>query len=171
MNVVMTAVALPEMAASAWSAFSSLRTIEAGSAVASSLARGTARMQAQSVTVYRVEGAGNTRVMIGEEGQVAIVGNDKRMLFMNFGDKARAQEFLAKRLAQGHDDAIKSFKVERDFYAELREEAVPMAQSRSFPGRPIIVDETRAADQYGLRPEQIEALRDAILQGTGNVSP
>ncbi|WP_425338784.1 hemagglutinin repeat-containing protein [Enterobacter roggenkampii] len=45
-----------------------------------------------TVTVYRVEGVPNTRVLIGEKGQVTITG--ETTLYLNFGDKARAQEFL-----------------------------------------------------------------------------
>jgi filamentous hemagglutinin len=47
---------------------------------------------------HRVEGLPNTRLVIGDHGQVMVLGD--RTLFLNFGDKARALEFLAKRVQQ-----------------------------------------------------------------------
>jgi filamentous hemagglutinin len=104
--------------------------------------------------------------LIGEAGEVAIVGD--QTLFLNFGSRARAEEFLARRIDQGMPGAtVRSFEVPRSFVDELRAIAVPEIQARQFPGRPIIVDVTRAPDQFGLRAKQIEALRRAIIQGTG----
>jgi len=47
--------------------------------------------------VYRVEGTPNTRVLIGENGEVAIVDPHKT-LYLNFGDKARAEAYFAQKL-------------------------------------------------------------------------
>ena len=63
---------------------------------------------------------------------------------------------------------IKSFEVPKSFLDDLRAAAVPERMARQFPNRPIIVDPTKAADQFGLRAEQIKALQKAIIQGTGN---
>jgi len=116
-------------------------------------------------TTYRVEGS-NTRLVIGDNGEVAVVG--KGMLFLNFGDKARAMSFLEKRLGQGWaDTTIKQFEVPTSFVDELRRAAVPEDLARQFPDAPIVVDTTKAADQFGLSTEQIEALRRAIIQGSG----
>jgi RHS repeat-associated protein len=127
------------------------------------------RLQARSVlTVYRVEGLANTRVIIGSSGEVAIQG--EQTLFLNFGSKARAEEFLAKRLQQGMEGAsVKQFKVSRKFLDELRASAVPESMAKQFPGRPIIADPTKACDQFGLRPEQIEQLSEFIKSGSGKV--
>jgi hypothetical protein len=90
------------------------------------------------------------------------------MLFLNFGDKARAEQFLATRLQQGMPSAqMKSFEVPQSFLNDLRASAVPESMAKQFPGRPLLVDPTKAADQFGLRPDQIEALRQAIIQGSG----
>ncbi|XZE43948.1 RHS repeat-associated core domain-containing protein [Pirellulaceae bacterium SH467] len=126
-------------------------------------------LQARSVlTVYRVEGLANTRVILGTRGEVAIQG--EQTLFLNFGSRARAEEFLAKRVQQGMDGAsVKQFKVSRKFLDELRASAVPESMAKQFPGRPIIVDPTKACDQFGLRPEQIEQLRGFIKSGSGKV--
>ena len=63
-----------------------------------------------TVTVYRVEGVPNTRLLIGDNGQVTITGNTT--LYLNFGDKARALEFFKKRSIQNMDNAtIKTFEV------------------------------------------------------------
>lgn len=44
--------------------------------------------------MFRVEGTPNTRVLIGEAGQVTIVDSESA-LFLNFGSKARAEQYLA----------------------------------------------------------------------------
>jgi hypothetical protein len=120
-----------------------------------------------TVRVFRVEGAPNARIAIGEGGTVAVANGDQ-MLFLNFGDKARAEAFLAKRLQQGMPGATaKSFEVPTSFLDELRASAVPEALAGQNPGSPIIVDVTKAADQIGLRSEQIEVLKKAIIQGSG----
>jgi hypothetical protein len=120
-----------------------------------------------TVRVYRVEGVANARIVIGEGGTVAIADSE-RMLFLNFGSQARAEEFLARRIAQGMEGAAsKSFQVPKSFLDDLRSSAVPERRARKHPGRPIEVDVNAAPDQFGLRAEQIEELRKAIIQGTG----
>jgi filamentous hemagglutinin len=117
--------------------------------------------------VFRVEGIPNTRVLIGEAGQVTIVDAESA-LFLNFGSKARAEQYLAQKLTKGLPGAeVKSFEVPKAFVDELRASAFPEALARQNPGKPFVVDITKAADQFGLRPEQIEALRRAIIQGSG----
>jgi len=123
------------------------------------------------VRVYRVEGTPNTRIAIDERGGVAIV-DESKTLFLNFGSRARAEQFLTQRLAQGLPGArIKSFEVTKSFVDELRAIAVTEQKVSAFPDRPIAVDLTKAPDQFGLRPEQIKALNDAIIQGTGRIGP
>jgi len=118
------------------------------------------------VTVFRVEGTQNTRVLIGEKGEVAITG--EKTLFLNFGSRARAEEFLATRISQGLPGAeVKSFEVSKSFLEDIHRLSVPESKARLFPNRPIIVDTTKAPDQFGLRPEQFDALKQAIRQGTG----
>jgi hypothetical protein len=124
---------------------------------------------AAKTTVYRVEGLPNTRITIGEGGQVAVQGD--QMLFLNFGDKARAEAFLAQRMGQGMPGAqMKSFEVPSSFLDDLRSAAVPESMAKQFPGRPLVVDPTKAADQFGLRPDQIKVLQDAIIQGSGRAN-
>jgi filamentous hemagglutinin len=113
-----------------------------------------------------VEGTPNTRIIIGTSGQVAVQG--EQTLFLNFGDRARAEQFLAQRLGQGMPGAtVRSFEVPRSFLEDLRTAAVPERLARQFPDRPIVVDVTKAPNQFGLRPEQVDELRRAIIQGTG----
>jgi filamentous hemagglutinin len=117
-------------------------------------------------TVYRVEGAINQRVLIDAAGKVSVQG--RNMLFLNFGDAARAEQFLATRVAQGMKGAtMKSFQVPTSFVDELAASAVPESMARQFPNAPLVVDVTKAANQFGLRPAQIEALKRAIIQGSG----
>jgi hypothetical protein len=115
------------------------------------------------VTVFRVEGRANQRLMTGAGGQSTVEGN--QTLFLNFGDESRAMQFLGQRLEQGMTDAaVKSFKVPKSFADEIAESAVPERLGRSFPNSPIIVDQTKAANQFGLRKPQIEKLRQVMRQ-------
>ena len=116
--------------------------------------------------VYRVEGLPNKRILVREGGMVDVHG--ERTLFLNFGNRARAEEFLARRLQQGMPGAtLKSFVVPRGFVDELRGAAVTESLVYRFPERPILVDITKAPDQFGLRPPQIERLKRVIVPGSG----
>jgi len=85
----------------------------------SQVAEASGTTGADATKVYRVEGEGNHRVSIGDDGSVEIpeVRTNKgqspeRNLYLNFGDEARAREFLQQRLAGGYpDNVIKSFDV------------------------------------------------------------
>ncbi|EEX0089063.1 hypothetical protein HFW23_004461 [Salmonella enterica] len=119
-----------------------------------------------TVTVYRVEGTPNTRVLISENGQVTITGDTT--LYLNFGDKARAQEFLQKRISQNMEGAtVKTFDVPKSVLDDLRKNAVSESEVKLYPNRPIIADPTKSPDQYGIRPDKIKDLQDKIIQGTG----
>ena len=129
---------------------------------------GVANAGNSGVTVYRVEGLPNTRIIIGDGGQVSVQGD--QMLFLNFDDQARAQQFLATRLEQGMPGVqMKSFQVPQSFLTDLQEAAVPESMARQFPNSPLLVDPTMAPNQFGLRADQIQALQNAIVQGTGKV--
>ena len=100
------------------------------------------------------------------------VQDKNKVLFLNFGDENSAAEFFEKRVSQRLDGVkIKSFEVSENFLNYLRQAAVPEQLAREFPNAPIAVDVTKALDQYGLRPQHIEMLIDAIIQGTGKVQP
>ncbi|MDQ1713504.1 MAG: hypothetical protein QOE45_2954 [Frankiaceae bacterium] len=120
--------------------------------------------------VFRVEGAGNARLAIDAAGEVGIAGDT--MLHLNFGDEARAREFLKTRLTQGHSqDVIKTFDVRSSYLDELRASAVPQAAGAHYPMSPQVVDATKAADQYGLRAHHFADLRRAIVPGSGRMLP
>ncbi|MCG7537913.1 hypothetical protein [Pseudoalteromonas sp. OOF1S-7] len=92
------------------------------------------------------------------------------MLFLNFGDRNRAEAFLQQRLAQGFSDTkMKSFQVASDYAEQVKSLAVPERLSKRFPNLPIKVDPTKANNQIGLKNRQIDLLKYAILQGTGKV--
>ncbi|MFM7887131.1 MAG: hypothetical protein ACKPCM_10670, partial [Pseudanabaena sp.] len=119
-----------------------------------------------TIRVYRVEGGGNTRILVGQSGEIVVQGNN--MLFLNFGQRGRAEEFLQQRLGQGFSDTVvKSFEVPKSYVDELRNSAVPERLAKQFPSSPIVVDTTKAPDQYGLRPTQLDQLRNVIIQGSG----
>jgi RHS repeat-associated protein len=115
------------------------------------------------VTVYRVEGAANGRLIIDEAGRVTVTGDN--MLFLNFGSRDRAEEFLATRLSQGMSDSqIKEFEVPVSLLDDLRSAAVPESMAQAFPDRPILVDVTKAPDQFGLRQPQMSELQAYIIE-------
>lgn len=118
------------------------------------------------VTVYRVEGLPNTRIIIGEAGEVTIVGD--KMLHLNFGQQARALDFLKMRLADKMPGTnMKTFQVPRAYLEELRGSAVPQNLKSLYPNKPQIVDPTKAPDQFGLRKAQIRDLERVIIPGSG----
>lgn len=93
-------------------------------------------------------------------------------LFLNFGSRPRAEEFLAQKIAGGMPDAvIKSFEVPNGFLEALRSAAVKAPGSKMYGDRtqPIVVDVTKAPDQYGLRRQWIDRLIDAIIPGSGSI--
>ncbi len=121
-----------------------------------------------TVTVYRVEGVvyPHPRIIIGAGGSVEIKGN--QMLFLNFGDAVRAQSYLAQKIAGGMEGAeIKSFSVTSQYLNELRAGAVLETEKHLFPTSPLLVDATKATDQFGLRFDHFAALKDAIIPGSG----
>lgn len=118
------------------------------------------------VTVYRVEGFANQRLSISESGNVSIQGNG--MLFLNFGDTARAQSYLQTKIADGLNGAqIKSFQVNRSFLDQLRRSAVPESQKVLYPNSPLRVDINQAPNQFGLRRPSFSDLQRNILPGSG----
>lgn len=122
---------------------------------------------ASTTTVFRVESAANARLVIDEAGNVSVVG--EKMLFANFGDTARAESYLARRLEQGYEGTVvKSAEVPTAFVEELRATSVLESEASLFPNAPLQVD-LKYADQFGLRAEQIQALQEAIIQGSGKV--
>jgi RHS repeat-associated protein len=124
--------------------------------------------KATTTTVYRVEGSGNARVLVDGSGNINIQGD--QTLFLNFGQKARAEQFLQKRLDQGFSDTnTKTFDVRNRFVNELRQQAVLESEVRQFPTMPIRVDVTKAPDQFGLRANQFESLNNAIIPGSGRI--
>jgi RHS repeat-associated protein len=86
--------------------------------------------------VFRVEGPGNARLGIDAGGNVSIKGSNA--LFLNFGQEARAQQFLDLRLSQGFEGAqIKTFQVPASYVDELRAASVPESMARQFPDSPF----------------------------------
>ena len=119
-----------------------------------------------AVRVFRVEGDPNTRIILGQGGTVAIQGD--KTLFLNFGEQARAEEFLAQRLRQAMPGAtVKSFEVPQSVLTELQEAGVPESLARQFPDRPIIVDPTKAPNQFGLRENMLDWFQQQIMVGSG----
>lgn len=105
-------------------------------------------------TLYRVQGGGSKmRFIIEGSNKLSIAGED--MLFVNIGQEGRALEFLAKR---GDDAVLVKFNINKSFVDKIRKEAVPQNLGRQNPGKPQIVDPTKAIDQYGVPKQYFEEL-------------
>jgi len=119
------------------------------------------------VTVYRVEGPGNERLelTVGRLSSAQLsIGGGTNQLYLNFGDRSRAVDFLGKRYSQGHtDDVIKRFDVDQSYLDRLRIASVPQSQSRQSPGRPVRVDEDAARDQFAFKAELFAELVDQAI--------
>jgi hypothetical protein len=104
-------------------------------------------------------------------GGVTVVGAGKARsayndLWLNFGDEARAYQFLQQRLSSGLAGAeatvIKAIQVPRSFLNRIRAYAVPEKARAAFPNNPV-----RSADpfpdQFGLPKSWIEELERVII--------
>lgn len=128
----------------------------------------------EEVTVYRVEGNENMRILIDRSGGVTIVRPDGEMLHLNFGQRQRALEFLEKKITKGlpTDPVIKSFDVPKAFLEKLRAASIRQRRAtekdpdRIFPRR---VDENLAIDQFELPNNWIKELQRQIIQGTRRI--
>jgi len=123
----------------------------------------------REVTIYRVEGTPNQRLIINDTGDVFITGDTT--LYLNFGSKKRAIEYLQQKIDQNLLNAeIKSFVIPREYRKQIQDLAVAEKDIRvKDPDRvrPVIADPTKAKHQYGLRASQIEELKYKIKQGSG----
>ncbi|WP_165359304.1 hemagglutinin repeat-containing protein [Achromobacter agilis] len=120
----------------------------------------------EAVRVFRVEGAPNTRILLGEGGTVGVLENGST-LWLNFGSRARAEEYLGQKVVKGLPEAtVKSFEVPKSLLDDIRASAVPESMAKQFPDRPIISRDP-APDQFGLRQDQIKELLEKVIQGTG----
>ncbi|WP_432507880.1 hemagglutinin repeat-containing protein [Haemophilus influenzae] len=123
----------------------------------------------REVTIYRVEGTPNQRLIINDTGDVFITGDTT--LYLNFGSKKRAIGYLQQKIDQNLTNAeIKSFVIPREYRKQIQDLAVAEKDIRvKDPDRvrPVIADPTKAKHQYGLRASQIEELKYKIKQGSG----
>ena len=121
------------------------------------------------VTVYRVEGSPNTRILINEHGNVSITGDTT--LYLNFGSRERAIEFLKQRDGQNFPDAtVKTFTVPKSVLKDLQKAAIHEKDiKRLDPNKikPVIADPTKALNQFGVRPNSLKDFEDKIHKGSG----
>ena len=68
-----------------------------------------------------------------------------------------------------HNVQIKSFQIPRSVFEDIKNSAVPESMARQYPNSPILVDPTKAANQFGLPSNQINFLQNEILKGTGKI--
>ena len=133
-------------------------------------------LECKTVTVYRVEGPGNTRVHVDANGGVTIPDKN-RMLHVSFNEPGHAQYFLNKTHARGHtDNVIKSFEVPEDVVKDIQSKAVKQSDAKKFPGAPQIDDPNVSKelgmaekDVLGVRGADLEALEQNAIPGSGKV--
>ncbi|MGW6403949.1 RHS repeat-associated core domain-containing protein [Streptomyces sp. NPDC055134] len=130
--------------------------------------RGRPGVEPGVVKVYRVEGKGNARIKI-RNGYPLIKGADKKMIFLNFGNSKRANEYLTRKVGQHGDSKMVTFQVDREFLNHLRNNAVPENMAKRYPDSPLVVDR-KYSDQYGLRPEQTKMMFDYIIPDSATVT-
>jgi hypothetical protein len=116
------------------------------------------------VSVYRVEFVDNTRLFNGPEG-ITVFGLNARggekTLWLNFGNRDRAFDFLQKRLSQGLDTTvIKEVEVPQSFLNQVRANAVKEPLSSAYPNSPLKSADP-FPDQFGLRGPWIDAFTNA----------
>ncbi len=132
---------------------------------------GLITVQGETITVFRVEGAPNTRLLLSQGGIVDVVekvNGEYRTLWLNFGDKERALDFFHQKVSGGLENpAIKSFEVRKTFLEDLKKIAVQERDARLYPNSPIIGEQGAISNQLGLRKDQFGRLSDEIIQGTG----
>ncbi|MGH8893997.1 MAG: hypothetical protein ACRDWY_11940, partial [Actinomycetes bacterium] len=126
------------------------------------------RTRLGSVVVYRVEGTPNARVVIDHDNNVRF--QKRSMLYINVGDKARAEQYYRRKLADGLPGVqIKSFRVSKRAFRELKFRAVEQERARGFPRAPHLVDTKVAANQFGLWKADFRELEKHIVPGSGRV--
>jgi len=126
------------------------------------------RTRLGSVVVYRVEGTPNARISIDADNNVSF--QRRTMLYLNVGDRARAEHYYRRKLADGLPGVqLKSFRVPKRTYRELSIRAVDQELATAFRGRPLRVDRTMARDQYGLWKADFRELERHILPGSGRI--
>lgn len=137
----------------------------------SGLARFTVRevhLRTVSTRVYRVEGRPNQRILIDQQGDVRF--QKRQMLYLNVGQRSRAEDYCRQKLLAGLPDAhLVAFRVRKAQIRELRSRAVDQSLSKQFPHAPHRVDVTQAPDQFGLWRHDFRELQKHILAGTGRV--
>lgn len=116
--------------------------------------------------VYRVQGGGSQeRILVTPDGNIEIQGDNA--LFLNFNQQSRAFEFLARR---GDGAYIVTFDVNDEFLQFVRDMSVSEREARLFPDLPFRVD-TRFPDQFGLRSNLFDFLKEYMIPGSARVIP
>jgi hypothetical protein len=125
-----------------------------------------------TVTVFRVDDLAFPP-RIAPDGSIPVVttrAGGERALFVNFGQPERAADFAL--VNRGGNATVTAVDVDASLLERLRASSVldTGEEAALNPSAPLRVDINKAPDQFGLRtPEQIQALRDAIIPGTVRV--
>ncbi len=121
------------------------------------------------VTVYRIEGTPNTRLLISDTGMVQIQGNTT--LYLNFGNRQRAIQYLEQKVRQNLPDVqVKTFTVPKSVVDDLNKIALPENKVKTYDPnrlRPVIADPTKATNQFGIRPHDFRNFENQIIKGSG----
>jgi hypothetical protein len=123
-----------------------------------------------TATVSRAQGGirpnfSEHRFNILDDGQVRI-RNDK-FLFIVLDDEAHSLYFYNKRGGSEAGAYIASFKIPKSLADEIRNNAVPQSEGKTYPNSPQVSDPTKSPSGFGLPLEYINKLREQAIQGSG----
>jgi hypothetical protein len=121
-----------------------------------------------TITVYRVEGDPNARLIISDAGDVSIVGDQR--LHLNFSEEERALEFFIRRVNQGMPGVkLKAFEVNTELLDLTQSSAVPQLLGKLFRNAPQIVDSTIAPNQFGFPESWFPIIESYVVPGSGRI--
>ena len=133
------------------------------------------------VTVYRVEGPENQRVSFGngkphvsksfnsatnesKAGSYRKPMDYQDRAFLNFGDRPRAEEFLAVRHEQGHTKTVmKAFDVPGETFDKIRK------VDFVYKDPDVRADVNKGDNQYGLNWKSLQTVNATAIPGSGRV--
>ena len=122
--------------------------------------------------VYRTQGgelpnASQKRIIIDENGNIKIKGD--KMLYVTLDDKAHQVYFYNKRGGAGKGAEVTSFEIPEALAKEIKSNAVPQYEGKTFPNKPQISDPSKSSGAFGLPEEYIKKIEAQAIKGSGKI--
>ena len=121
------------------------------------------------VTVTRVQTPHklSKRISVDNTGNIHIQGDTK--LYVTIDDLNHTVYYFNKKGGSENGATITSFKITKELADEIRKNAVPQSQARSYPTSPEISDPTKSTGAFGLPKEYIKKLEQGAVKGSAKV--